>query len=339
MRKIEINNHQSEVFYNLINGSESGYAYLKPIDQLKKIRKNNYNNCNQFEYHFLTCIIRYYKKIVLMKPKSMQLWIKRIDYCFKDKFYKYEENSDGKMVFTQTKFAKDLTKALDYEKLQKKVLKKFFHRFQTNTCYYCNSQYTLTFKKDKLESVKFQIDHIFPKKKYPYFSISLYNLVPSCANCNLNKGDKDFWIENYCHPYLESIGDRFKFSLSRESDKTLYNNSTEVNFEDISISITNLSDKKVSNHNDLFDIEGIYSNFSDIVREIIALGYVYPESKRNELLNSYKDKNGMSIFKNKESIDRIFLRIYPDVPNTNTRPLSKYIQDIARFSDFYDDKI
>lgn len=339
MQKIEINNKKREIFFQLINGSESGHTYLKPIDQLKKIRNDKYNNCCDFEYHFLTYIIRYYKKIVLMNPKSIQLWTKRIDNCYGNKFYKYEKNSKGRIVFKQTKFAEDLTKALDYEKLQKKVLKQFFHRFQTNTCYYCNSQYTLTFKKEKLESVKFQIDHIFPKKKYPYFSISLYNLVPSCANCNLNKGDKDFWIEDYCHPYLESIGDRFKFSLSKESDKMLYTKSEEIDFDNISVSMTNLSDLKVSRHNELFDIEGIYSNFSEIAKEIITLGYIYPESKRNELLNSYKDKNGLSMFKNKETIDRIFLRVYPDVPNTNLRPLSKYIQDVARFSDFYDDKI
>lgn len=339
MLKIAVSIKQRETFYQLINGSESGHNYLKPINQLKKLRKEKYNNCNQFEYHFLTCIIRYYKKIILMNPKSIQLWIKRIEYCFSDKFYKKEKNSDGRMVFSQTEFGKDLTKALDYEKLQKKVLKKFFHKFQTNTCYYCNSQYTLTFKKEKIESVKFQIDHIFPKKKYPYFSISLYNLVPSCANCNLNKGDQDFWIEDYCHPYLESIGDRFKFTLSKESDKIFYTKLEDVNFDDFAISITNFSDVKVSNHNELFDIEGIHSNFSEIAKEIIALGFKYPESKRYELLNSYANRNGLSLFKNKESIDRIFLRVYPDASNTNMRPLSKYIQDIARFSDFYDDKV
>lgn len=338
MQKIKVNSDQEEFFFQLINGSESGHAYKKPIDNLNRIRDKKYHNCSQFEYHFLTYIIRYYKKIILMNPKRIQLWIKRIDNCFGNKFHKIEK-VNGRNVFKQTEFGIDLLKALDYEKLQDKVLKKFFHRYQTNTCYYCNSQYTLTFKIQNLESVKFQIDHIFPKKKYPYFSISLYNLIPSCANCNLNKGDGDFWIEDYCHPYLESIGDRFKFSLSKESDKILYGDSENVDFDDVSISITNLSDTKVSNHNQLFDIEGMYSNFSEIAKEIIALGYLYPKSKREELLNSYKDKKGVSMFKNQETIDRIFLRVYPDVSDTNKRPLTKYIQDIARFSDFYDDKL
>lgn len=339
MQKIEINNIKKDVYYLLINGSESGHAYRRPIDQLKEIRKKKYNNCCSFEYQFLTAIINHYKKIILMNPNNIQLWTKRIDNCCRDKFYKIEISNEGRKVFKQTDFGKDLIDALGCEKLQTKVLKKFFHQFQTNTCYYCNSQYTLTFKKNNLESVKFQIDHVFPKKKYPYFSISLFNLVPSCANCNLNKGDRDFWIENYCHPYLESIGDRFKFSLSKESDKLFYSKSDEVNFNDISISITNLSDLKVSNHNELFDIEGIYGNFSEIAKEIIALGYMYPESKRNEFLNSYRDKSGLNMFKNMETIDRIFLRIYPNIEDVNKRPLSKYIQDIARFSDFYDDKL
>jgi HNH endonuclease len=332
MQKIEIDYKKEEVFYKLIEGSASGSSFIKPIKALIEL-KTNYH-FGQFEYHFICCLIKRYKKIILMDPILMQNWIKRIERCYSNKFHFI--NTDGK--FAQTDFGKKLTKALDYERLQKKVLKEFFYQYQSNTCYYCNSQYTLIFKDEKLTSVKFQIDHIFPKKKYPYFSISLCNLVPSCANCNLNKGHKDYWIEEYYHPYLESIGEKFKFTLSKKSDKSSYSTVNNIDFTDISISLTHQMDKRVENHNKMFDLEGIYSNFTEIAKEIVALGYEYPESKRNELLNAYKRKNGKSMFENKETIDRIFLRVYPQKEKTNERPLSKFINDMARFSDFYDDK-
>jgi hypothetical protein len=66
----------------------------------------------------------------------------------------------------------------------------------------------------------------------------MYNLLPSCASCNLNKGDKDFWINDYCHPYLESCGDLFRFTLGRESDKTPYAKSTEIEIDDLDMFLT-----------------------------------------------------------------------------------------------------
>ncbi len=337
MQKIIFEKDKEDLFIGLLDGKYSGVNFKKPIENLKELRSREYSFCD-FEYAFLTLMICNFERLIKMSPETIQLWIKKIDRIYKDKFHQIKTDENGKNPrLIQTKFGKEISAALAYSKLQNKVLKKFFHSVKNiKTCYYCNSQYTLTFLKDNNEAVKFQIDHIFPKKKYPYFSISMYNLIPSCASCNLNKGDKDFWIEDYCNPYIESVGDRFKFTIAKESDKTLYNSVNEVDLEDISITISNLNDKKVKAHNELFDIEGIHSNFNEITKEILALGREYPENKRNELLKKYKDKAGNLMFKDKETIDRVFLRVYPEASKINNRPLSKFIQDIARFSDFYD---
>lgn len=327
---------ESEYYY-LISGKGAHGNFKKPIQLIKELRKKYSSSC--FEYLFLTLIIRQFKNIILMSPKSIQFWIKQIDRFYGDRFYQLTyDQIEKKWKTGQTDFGKELSKALAYENLQKKVLKSFYHKYGIRTCYYCNSQYTLSFLKDDKEALNYQLDHIFPKKKYPYFSISMYNLIPACANCNLNKGAKDYWIQDYCHPYLESIGDKFEFTLSRETDKSLYAKGSDIDINDISIGMTQLAVKKVKAHNDMFDIQGIHGNFKEIAREIITLGREYPESKRMELLNNYKDDNSKKLFNSKESIDRVFLRVYPNKQNINERPLSKFIQDIARFSDFYDDK-
>ena len=86
------------------------------------------------------------------------------------------------------------------------------------SCPYCNAQYTLTIQsKDKDSLAKFQFDHFFSKERYPYFSVSLYNLIPSCASCNHKKSNKIFSLERNYHPYYNSIAAFSKFKLEYPS--------------------------------------------------------------------------------------------------------------------------
>ena len=55
-------------------------------------------------------------------------------------------------------------------------------------CPYCGAE-----KIKPTSKTKRQIDHFIPKRKYPMFALSYYNLIPSCDECNEspNKGQKD----------------------------------------------------------------------------------------------------------------------------------------------------
>lgn len=81
------------------------------------------------------------------------------------------------------------------------------HNFIQNTglkiCPYCGMEYIRPTNKSKK-----QIDHFFPKRKYPFLALCYYNLIPSCDICNEspNKGAKDpiekvFDGKNIMHPY------------------------------------------------------------------------------------------------------------------------------------------
>ena len=65
---------------------------------------------------------------------------------------------------------------------------------------------------------KKQIDHFFPKSKYPFLALSYYNLIPSCDTCNESpcKGAKDPLLltknERIMHPYYFKE-DRIRFHL------------------------------------------------------------------------------------------------------------------------------
>jgi hypothetical protein len=54
-----------------------------------------------------------------------------------------------------------------------------------------------------------QLDHFLPKSKYPAFSVTPLNLVPSCSDCNKDKldGDCDDLTDLPLHPYFDSIDD------------------------------------------------------------------------------------------------------------------------------------
>lgn len=54
-------------------------------------------------------------------------------------------------------------------------------------CPYCNRMYTTTlFGENRIRP---DFDHFYPISQYPYFAVSLFNLIPSCSMCNKRKGD------------------------------------------------------------------------------------------------------------------------------------------------------
>lgn len=70
------------------------------------------------------------------------------------------------------------------------------------TCPYCNVGY-ISVIKGREKSFRAALDHYFPKSKYPFLAISLFNLIPVCDTCNSIKGEKD--SKNFIYPYEEGF--------------------------------------------------------------------------------------------------------------------------------------
>jgi len=102
----------------------------------------------------------------------------------------------------------------------------FAENLNVKVCPYCNREYTfrfpiyksekqnnkLKFKTDK--KILFDFDHFLPKEKYPYLSMSFYNLIPSCSICNSRfKHTIEFDYENYIYPYNENFENEIKFKI------------------------------------------------------------------------------------------------------------------------------
>ena len=57
-------------------------------------------------------------------------------------------------------------------------------------CPYCNADPVYA-TRIKEQSVRSDLDHFFPKEKFPFLAVTLHNLVPACSRCNrLLKSDR-----------------------------------------------------------------------------------------------------------------------------------------------------
>lgn len=74
---------------------------------------------------------------------------------------------------------------------------RFVQSLDLRVCPYCDRAYIFsvenTDKKKGQRIVKPQIDHFFPKSKYPFLALSYQNLIPVCQTCNTigAKGEND----------------------------------------------------------------------------------------------------------------------------------------------------
>jgi len=128
-----------------------------------------------------------------------------------------EEKREGKI-----KYKDEIDKAekrrrvfdlLGYESLYKTIrnsnwsASELCHKLNISICPYCNRQYIFTASKVEEDGsekwvARPQLDHFYPKSKYPFLSCSFYNLIPSCPTCNMGKNDND---TETLYPYLEGF--------------------------------------------------------------------------------------------------------------------------------------
>lgn len=199
-------------------------------------------------------------------------------------------------------------------------------KLNIKSCPYCNAQYTILIKFSQKQSIaRFQFDHFFPKKKYPYLSVSLYNLIPSCSNCNLIKGDNDDNMHLRYHPYLDDINKQAKFYLSYQpipsllTLKGLKEQSLQINF----IPKYNVKNKAIESHNELFHIDSIYDRHKDIAGELLEKAIVYNSAKKHYLAIK-------TLFENEKDFERYLIGSYLDKELILKRPFTKFKQDIAK---------
>lgn len=134
------------------------------------------------------------------------------------------------------------------------------------TCPYCNlNPITITQLPRNATAIAKQkayldVDHFYPKVLFPYFSVSFYNLVPSCHDCNSSeKGPKLFLTTTHVHPYVDSFDKIYEFGL----------NSVDLVKGNVVIECRNRKNARVDKTADDLNLVDRYNGDTQIVSEIL----------------------------------------------------------------------
>ncbi|GGE58645.1 hypothetical protein EV200_103401 [Pedobacter psychrotolerans] len=194
----------------------------------------------------------------------------------------------------------------------------FVKQINVDTCVYCNRNYI--YYLTKAEKVKPQIDHFYPKKKYPYLGMSFYNLIPSCQTCNGPecKSDLDPLSAGarLINPHLIKNGD-FKFNYGINSID--YSNS--FNKDAFSVIV----EKHPKKHLEVFKLEGLYNKHTDHIADLVVKASLkYSPEYREYLKYEYR-----RLELTDHDINKLIVGNYTDEHELHRRPLSKLYLDIA----------
>lgn len=227
-------------------------------------------------------------------------------------------------------FKKDILEAFGYDGYRDRHLVKHAERLNVKTCCYCNLNYTLLIEEKKARSVNMkalmQFDHFFDKDLYPHLSMSMYNLIPSCATCNQGKPRKGN-LPIYFNPYHASILELYEFKVKDPLELYLAFSHPEK----IEVECNPITANDVSACNTWFHLSAKYSVHKDIVKEVFdkAKQYPYYSNPKN-----FDFMNGDASY-----LLRLLLGVYPDTKDMGKRPMSKFITDLWNQALVYHGKI
>jgi len=198
-----------------------------------------------------------------------------------------------------------------------------------NICPYCNKNAIVTIA--DIENDVFTrptLDHFLDKATYPFFALSLYNLIPSCHICNSHiKGSIPFDIDTHIHPYFDDFNKIKEFGIDKNLLSLVHKESDfEIVFKDKEgISIT--EKEKAENHIKDFGLEILYASHKDKVLELVDFSRAYNEDAFKNLVNTFKDST--EIFKDTNDVKRLLLGHHVEDENIDKRPLNKLVKDIS----------
>jgi len=196
-----------------------------------------------------------------------------------------------------------------------KLIFQFYRKLNIKACVYCNSQHVILLKNSKV--ARLQADHNLPKAKYPYLSISLANLYPSCNNCNHLKKEED--VEYFLY-YNIKPNRELRFSIDDATVADFY----LKNIEDSDVKIE--FDQGSSSLEKVLKISEIYENHTDYAVDLLRKHKVYNKSYVTSLINSFD----LLIGTNEEVINRMIFGSTLDDKDINLRVFSKLTNDLKK---------
>lgn len=219
---------------------------------------------------------------------------------------------------------KEIEKAFNYSAYrQKEEFLKHFKKLNIKSCPFCNNNYIYFYKKDASDEYNTlaTLEHYYPKAEYPFLSLSFYNLIPSCSNCNSKFKGNLSHVGNILHPYYEDFDEKATFSVSVDCLPA---------GKDIELSIVlkqnDISDTRCEKSIERFQLDKIYEEHRDIAKEIWNKAQVYNDDRIDELYKSFYKALGYT----KDDVKNFVFCSYLSKNDINKRNHTKLTQDILK---------
>ncbi len=261
--------------------------------------------------------IEHLESLITCKPEDMMKQWKLFFDVFWDDYENWLISSDQK----DTTFGKFIEKmnGLYNSFMQNKCLGKqgvgywFFDSLGLDVCPYCNRNYIFTVEADEYNKSRHrpEIDHFYPKSKYPIFALSFYNFVPSCPTCNHIKRDQELIVSPWDGYTGESKEPVFRV---KDMSKDPFPKTPEIE-------IINGEPEDIST----LGIKKLYDKHTDVVKDILNRIQAYNPDAYSAVTKSFQ-----GIVNTEGELDRMVWGNYTVPDEFSKRPLSKLTSDILK---------
>jgi len=233
------------------------------------------------------------------------------------------------LVHQDDVFMAVLTKCFYYSRYDKWGAYAFADSLGINVCPYCNRAYTFTIGSDLSKGTRPHFDHYINKASAPYFSLSFFNLIPSCYVCNSGfKKDKMLDVADYIHPYLDNYTDEVVFTIGAKNIKFINGNAEAYTLDLVPSYLSKLSAaelKRITATYELFRLSELYEKHKDFVDELIQTAISFTPSRISAIYNDFKG----TLFKSREDAKKMLMGNYFMLDDLEKRPLAKLTRDIS----------
>ena len=184
---------------------------------------------------------------------------------------------------------------INYEFLGQ-IKKDLFSKMDVKVCPYCNQQYIYYMDNNKYLG---DIDHVLPQSIYKLFSLSIWNLVPSCKTCNqLFKHER---VMNILNPTLQGFDSNAIFKLKFKNIASIRGEGEAFDYAwKIQHSVNGCTYFKIRNSIEMFDLNSLYYEHKNIIKNVLQKKYNFDErfveDYRNRLKICSDDELNYSIY-------------------------------------------
>lgn len=329
---------QVEHYADMYEKSFRQYGYDVPGDlralKSRLARYNSYNGLTSIELGqyqgYLEEVACDYdhadkaKHLLVLKPDEFDNYKKKYarNYPFvslnKDLVYRVQIGGKHPGRPMKKKFWELIVDTMHYEEKVRPIMVPIIEAMGIRACVYCNVQYALTVNHSK---GMFELDHCYPKSKFPFLCTTFYNLQPSCPTCNHGKKTAiaDFGLyttdKNQLEPFHLATNPQIYFRKRRLDPKwiTVHLVASDVNDKDQVI--------LAFNHERDFNIDATYREVVDVAEETMWRCRAYDDTYKELFMNNFPE------LYDKDALHRFIFGTYSE-GNVHKRPLTKLIRDI-----------